>query len=174
MGTENDEESLIRNFHNFRIGKTSVLPIFYFCIKNHSSIKIPFTQLSTGHIVVQIEMEGNTLSMIVDTGSSGTLISSVIAQELKLKTESSEEKAMGASSHEIEVSTVDNITLTYQGKFLITEVMIIVMEMEGINTAIQETDDIVIDGILGADILSRTSAVIDYGASELSLIRTLP
>ncbi len=148
------------------MGKTSVLPIFLVMIQ------IPFTQLQTGHILVQLEIAKLRLSMIVDTGASNTVISTDVAERLGLQTVISHEPAVGAGSAELEVYTTDALSVAYQGQMIYPSFSIMVMNMEAINTALSKVEDVEVQvqGLLGADFLTSTSAVIDYGAEVMRII----
>ncbi len=132
-------------------------------------IKIPLKKLVSGHIIIELIIKDLSLNMIVDTGASGTLLSQSVAITLNLISTESEEKAIGANSMELDIAMLPPMDLYHDKTLILSDAPVLMLDMEGINTALKETDDIDVHGLIGADFLSRTQAIIDYSTETLSL-----
>ena len=86
----------------------------------------------------------------------------------KLNANKAEQQAASASSAEMETRQSENNVLevgTWEGR----ELEIILFDMASVNSALAQLGVKDVDGILGADILKETKAVLDYNRNGLYL-----
>ena len=83
------------------------------------------------------------------------------AQLFELVTEASDHKATGAGNAEIETQLSQNNKLSIDS-FKLKKVNLVLLDLMHINNALTKQNAKPVNGILGADILERGKAVIDY------------
>lgn len=84
------------------------------------------------------------------------------ATTFNLNTEASEIKAAGAGAIDMETLMAKGNSLEIGGKKL-RNVDFVLFDMVHVNDALTQAEEEAVDGILGADLLKRLRAVIDYG-----------
>lgn len=130
--------------------------------------RIPLKRTKTNHFEVFAEINGVEGRFILDTGASGTCIGFDSAALFKLLVEETEVKASGAGARGMEtrISKKNRISLkTWKRK----NVPIILFNMVHVNEALAEFNTIPVNGIIGADILKKGKAIIDYDKKCLYL-----
>ena len=86
----------------------------------------------------------------------------------KLNANKAEQQAASASSTAMETRHSEDNVLeigTWEGR----ELEIILFDMTSVNNALEQLDVNAVDGILGADVLKETKAVLDYNRNGLYL-----
>ena len=86
----------------------------------------------------------------------------------KLNANKAEQQAASASSTEMETRHSEDNVLevgAWEGR----DLEIILFDMTSVNNALEQLDVKAVDGILGADILKATKAVLDYNRNGLYL-----
>jgi hypothetical protein len=105
------------------------------------------------------------LTLFVDTGSSVTLLTTAAAKRLKLKTEKSEQpRELFATPRKVEEAVLKNVGL---GNWEIPRYGVMVADLDGLATK-AELD--VVDGVLGSDLLTFFSAVLDTEKPAMYII----
>lgn len=136
-------------------------------IKNgYTSIKLKMTK--TNHFEIKAIVNGVKGRFILDTGASNSCIGFEGIENFKLKVEESDVKAAGAGATEMEtqLSKKNNVKI---GKWKNKKVSLVLFNLIHVNTALQNHNTKPVDGIIGADILKKADAVIDYKKKYLYL-----
>jgi predicted aspartyl protease len=111
--------------------------------------------------VVVATLNGVNGRFILDTGASSTCVSTELAVHFNLNAKPSEEKASSASANELDTEVAHHNTLKI-GSWSSKRRSVVLFDMQAVNLALQKLDIESVDGIIGADILQSTKAVIDY------------
>lgn len=122
----------------------------------------------TDHFAVEGLLNGVRGRFIVDTGASNTCVGLHRMDHFGLESEISEIKAAGAGAVDMEtlVSAGNALLL---GTWELTELQVVLFDLSHVNQALDSQEEFPVDGILGADILLRGRAVIDYESCLLYL-----
>ena len=135
-------------------------------IKNY--ISIPLSLNITNHFEVLAKINGVSGRFILDTGASNTCIGIDKMEFFNLISEASLVKAAGAGATDMEtlISTKNTIQL---GDWKKKKQEIVLFDLVHVNEALTAHKALPIDGIIGADILKKGKAIIDYDKKKLYL-----
>jgi clan AA aspartic protease (TIGR02281 family) len=122
--------------------------------------KIDLSKNRVGHYQVTIRINGKRGRFIIDTGASGTVIDNESADKFNLNPKVGAAKAGGLGTTNLNVQKSKNNTITI-GKIEINRFHV--------NKSLTAKRASAVDGVIGADILNRKKAIIDYGNSTLYL-----
>jgi len=130
--------------------------------------RIPLQKLKSGHYKFSLKINGVKGTFILDTGASTSCIDTSIANRFQLKTETSDVKAAGAGATGMDTlaSHYNNLTI---GSKQIHNISVVLFDLSHVNLALTQVNEAPIDGILGADLLKKLRAVIDYGRNVFYL-----
>ncbi len=134
--------------------------------KGYHSIKLKKTK--TNHFELKAKINGSKGRFIIDTGASNSCVGIEEALLFDLATEESEHKATGAGNAEIDTQLSQNNKLSIDS-FKLKKVNLILLDLSHINNALIKQKAKPVNGILGADILERGKAIIDYNKKRLYL-----
>ncbi len=131
-------------------------------LKKKKYFKIPLELTETNHFAVTAKINGTKGRFILDTGASNTCVSFDKIEFFKLTSKASEIKAAGAGATNMEtlISTKNRIEI---GKWKKKKLKIVVFDLVHVNEALVSHKAQPVDGIIGADVLIKGEAVIDYG-----------
>ena len=140
-----------------------------------SSFDLQKESTESGMLATKLEREGNYVFMtlnfgkepirlFVDTGATRTAIGTKAADRLKLQVKESAEQAVGAGDKAISIQTAEVEALTV-GKTQFRNVECVVMPLEYL-ASYSKTG---VDGILGADCLAVSGAVLSIADSTIVL-----
>lgn len=133
-------------------------------------VRIKLKKTATNHFEINAKINGIKGKFILDTGASKSCLGTEDIEFFKLKTKASEHKASGAGPSEIDtmISSKNEVAL---GKFKIKKIGLILISLEHINNALIKQEVSPIQGIIGADILHKGKAIIDYNKKYLYLLK---
>lgn len=122
----------------------------------------------TGHFKVNAKINGAKGSFIVDTGASHTVIDEMSSEKFKLKFSGASKTAggLGTSGLQTKRSTGNKIEIN---DFAISRVPLTALSLQHVNDALEKHGSPKIDGVIGADILKKHSAIIDYKGKAIYL-----
>ena len=133
--------------------------------EGYSSVKLIF--LETKHYLIEAKVNGIDGRFILDTGASNSCICTSLEDKFKVISKESKEKASSANS-EMTHTKISKSNIIQIGKWE-DKIKLITFDMSHINTAFSEKKVDPIDGIVGADVLKKSKAVIDYESNKLYL-----
>lgn len=131
-------------------------------------IQVPLVLTETNHFELSAKINGVCGRFILDTGASNTCIGVDKLEFFKMASEESEIKAAGAGAIDMDtlVSAKNHLEI---GKWKTKKQKIVVFDLSHVNQALTNHNALPVDGIIGADILKKTKAVIDYNKKRLYL-----
>ena len=120
------------------------------------------------HFEIKATINGIKGLFILDTGASSSCVGFEAVKTFKLDAEESAIKAAGAGALDMEtqVSKKNRIKIGAWDK---KNVILILFNLTHVNTALINHNSKPVDGIIGADILKKAKAVIDYEKKYLYL-----
>jgi hypothetical protein len=133
--------------------------------EGYSSVKLIF--LKTKHYLIEAKVNGIKGKFILDTGASNSCICTSLENKFKVISKESKEKASSATS-QMKHTKISRSNAIQIGKWE-DKINLISFDMSHINKALGEKQINSIDGIIGADILKKSKAVLDYKTNRLYL-----
>jgi predicted aspartyl protease len=133
--------------------------------EGYSSVKLIF--LETKHYLIEANVNSIKGRFILDTGASNSCICTSLEDKFKVISKESKEKASSANS-EMTLTKISKNNTVQIGKWE-DKINLITFEMNHINSALCEKQINPIDGIVGADILKKSKAILDYETNKLYL-----
>jgi len=124
-------------------------------------VKIKLKKINTNHFEVKARLNGVKGRFILDTGASNSCLDITLADQFKLKVEESETKAAGAGAIGMETKITTNNTVKFKG-WKYKKFSLVLLDLTHVNTALTEHHAKAVHGIIGADILEKGEAIIDY------------
>lgn len=130
------------------------------------SVKFKITK--TQHMFVRAKINGVWGDFILDSGASNTCIDFQWLHYFGLSAVDSKTKASGAGANNLftQVSHANNLQL---GRYKLNNVSFVLLDLSHVNTALTEHRTKNVHGIIGAEVLLMTNAIIDYGSCTLFL-----
>ncbi len=134
--------------------------------RGYSKIKLKFTK--TNHFEIKASINGVSGRFILDTGASGSCVGFEAIERFNLKVKDSEIKAVGAGASDMmtKISKSNDLKI---GKWKKNRVALILFNLSHVNNGLINHNAEPVDGIIGADILKKGKAVIDYEKKYLYL-----
>ncbi len=123
--------------------------------------RIKLTHTKTNHFEVKAILNGIEGSFIVDTGASNSCVGFDAIGKFNLFTQDSDVKAAGAGATDMVTQLSKKNTLQL-GKWSRSRISLVLFDLTHVNTALVAHQAEPVDGIIGADVLKRGKAVIDY------------
>lgn len=130
--------------------------------------KIKLRKISTNHLELDAELNGVKGRFILDTGASNSCVGVDLIEHFKLEAEESETKAAGAGATDMETQQSGNNTLSI-GKWKTKKFDLVLFDLSHVNSALEQHKAEKVHGIIGADVLEKGKAVIDYDKKVLYL-----
>lgn len=137
-------------------------------LKKKGFIPVQMKRTTTDHFEIKAILNGIEGRFIVDTGASNTCVSIDRAERFGLISEASEIKAAGAGAVDMDARISGRNTF-YLGKWKKEKVEIVLFDLSHVNLALTSQESAEVDGVIGADILKKGKAVIDYRKKKLYL-----
>ncbi|WP_179344336.1 retropepsin-like aspartic protease [Winogradskyella ursingii] len=134
--------------------------------KGYSKVKLKFTK--TNHFEIKASINGIKGRFILDTGASNSCVGFEAIERFNLKVKDSEIKAVGAGASDM-LTQISNSNKLKIGKWKKNRVALILFNLIHVNNGLINHDADPVDGIIGADILKKGKAVIDYQKKYLYL-----
>ncbi|MDV7139925.1 retropepsin-like aspartic protease [Maribacter sp. TH_r10] len=133
-------------------------------LKKKNYIQIPLVYTATNHFEVVAKINGVLGRFILDTGASNTCIGLDKTELFNLNSKESKIKAAGAGATNMEtmISTKNSIKI---GKWSKKKLKIVLFDLTHVNEALTTHKALPVDGIIGADVLKKGKAIIDYEKS---------
>ena len=133
--------------------------------EGYSSVKLIF--LETKHYLIEAKVNSIKGRFILDTGASNSCICTSLENKFKVISKESKEKASSATS-QMTYTKISKSNSIQIGKWE-DKINLITFDMNHINNALSEKQIDSIDGIIGADILKKSKAILDYKINKIYL-----
>lgn len=134
--------------------------------KGYSKIKLKFTK--TNHFEIKASINGIKGRFILDTGASNSCVGFEAVERFNLKVKDSEIKAVGAGASDL-LTQISNSNALKVGKWKKNRVPLILFNLSHVNNGLINHNADPVDGIIGADVLKKGKAIIDYEKKYLYL-----
>ena len=131
--------------------------------KGYSSVKLIF--LETKHYLIKAKVNGVNGKFILDTGASNSCICTSLENNFNIISQETIEKASSATN-EISNTKISKNNTIQIGKWE-NKINLITFDMSHINHALNEKKINSVSGIIGADILKKSKAILDYNKNKL-------
>ena len=137
-------------------------------LKNKNYIRVPLVFTATNHFEIVAKINGISGRFILDTGASNTCIGLDKIEFFNLISKESKVKAAGAGATNMEtlISIKNKIEI---GKWRKQKHKIVLFDLTHVNEALTTHKALPVDGVIGADILKKAKAIIDYKKSFVYL-----
>jgi len=134
--------------------------------KGYTKVKLHLTK--TNHFEIKVTLNGVKGLFILDTGASNSCVGFEAVEIFKLKAKDSEIKAAGAGATDMttQISKKNSIKI---GKWKKDKIALILFNLTHVNKALINHNSKPVDGIIGADLLKKAKAIIDYKNKDLYL-----
>jgi len=134
--------------------------------KGYIKVKLKLTK--TNHFEIKATINGVKGLFILDTGASNSCVGFEGVKTFKLTAKDSDVKAAGAGATDMltQLSKKNKLKI---GKWKKDKVALVLFNLTHVNTALLHHNAQPVDGIIGADILKKAKAVIDYEKNNVYL-----
>jgi hypothetical protein len=137
-------------------------------LKKKKYIKIKLKKIATNHLELKAKINGVKGRFILDTGASNSCVGLDMIEYFKLDAQESETKAAGAGATDMETQQSENNHLKI-GDWTTHKCHLVLFNLSHVNTALTQHNANEVHGIIGADILHKGKAFIDYTKNILYL-----
>ena len=133
--------------------------------KGYSSVKLIF--LETKHYLIEAKVNSVSGRFILDTGASNSCVCTSLENNFNIISQETIEKASSATN-EISNTKISKNNRIQIGKWE-NKINLITFNMIYINHALNEKKIDSVSGIIGADVLKKSKAILDYKSNKLYL-----
>jgi len=130
-------------------------------LKGKSYKRIALSYTKTNHFEVKAKLNGIEGNFILDTGASNSCVGFDVIEKFNLSTEESDVKAAGAGATDM-LTRIAKKNIIQINDWSRQRISLILFDLTHVNTALIAHDAEPVDGIIGADILKKGKAIIDY------------
>lgn len=136
-------------------------------------LKIELEETQSQHLICRLELNGVSGRFLLDTGASNCCLDREQIGKFSVLPQGDQLPLTGAGKEKLKATNSQKSVLHFAGK-KIDSLSFILIDMETINSAFVEQNELPIDGIIGADLLHKKKAIIDYHYPCLLLHNTIP
>ncbi|MBO6534087.1 MAG: clan AA aspartic protease [Muricauda sp.] len=130
-------------------------------LKSKDYLKIPLVLTETNHFELVASINGVKGRFILDTGASNTCVGLDKIEFFEMLSEATDIKAAGAGATEME-TLISNKNKIQIGDWKKKKQKVVLFDLTHVNQALVNHNALPVDGIIGADLLNKGKAVIDY------------
>ncbi|MFK7833828.1 MAG: retropepsin-like aspartic protease [Winogradskyella sp.] len=134
--------------------------------RGYSKIKLKFTK--TNHFEIKASINGIKGQFILDTGASNSCVGFEAIKRFNLKVQDSEIKAVGAGASDM-LTQISKSNTIKVGTWQKSCMPLILFSLSHVNKGLIHHNADPVDGIIGADVLKKGKAIIDYEKKYLYL-----
>jgi hypothetical protein len=134
-------------------------------LKNKGYYSVNLIFLKTKHYLIETRINGINGKFILDSGASNSCVCITQENKFKLETKKSKIDASSATS-KISKTNVSKKNSLIIGKWKYT-IDLVTFDMSHINKTLKEKEIEFVDGIIGADVLIKSKAILDYKSNKL-------
>ena len=136
-------------------------------LKNKGYCFVNLIFLKTKHYLIKAKINGINGKFILDSGASNSCV--CITKENKFRLESEKSKIIASSA----TSEMSNTNISKKNSLIIGKwnytIDLVTFDMSHINKTLKEKEIEFVDGIIGADVLIKSKAILDYKSNKLYL-----
>ena len=136
-------------------------------LKSVGYISVTLKLLKTNHYLLKACINGVEGKFILDSGASSSCMCLSLESKFKIDSKKNKIKASSATSNMEDTRLSKNNTIELR-KWRST-INLVSIDMTHINRVLSEKETESVDGIIGADVLKKSKAVIDYESNKLYL-----
>ena len=136
-------------------------------LKESGYVSVKLNFLKTKHYSLKANINGINGKFILDTGASNSCVCTSLENNFNITSKETIEKATSATS-EISNTKISKNNTIQIGKWK-NKINLITFDMCYINQALYEKKIDSVSGIIGADILKKSKAILDYKSNKLYL-----
>lgn len=133
----------------------------YDTLKQKGYIRVKFKISKTQHLLIKGKINGISGTFILDTGASNSCVGFDGIQHFELSASDSDTKAAGAGATGMLTQTSLKNKLK-MGRWASKNFGLVIFDMSHVNEALLQYKAKPVHGIIGADILMKGKAIIDY------------
>jgi len=130
-------------------------------LKSKDYLKIPLVLTETNHFELVASINGVKGRFILDTGASNTCVGMDKIEFFEMLSEATDIKAAGAGAAEME-TLISNKNKIQIGDWKKKKQKVVLFDLTHVNQALVNHNALPVDRIIGADLLNKGKAVIDY------------
>jgi hypothetical protein len=130
-------------------------------LKKEKYTKIKFKITKTQHLLIKAKINGVFGNFILDTGASNSCVGFESIELFLLKAVASKTKASGAGGTGMLTQTASNNQLQL-GLWKSSSFELVIFDLSHVNEALMEYKSKPVQGIIGADVLLKGKAIVDY------------
>ena len=134
-------------------------------LKSIGYISVKLKLLKTNHYLLKACINGVEGKFILDSGASNSCVCLSLENKFKIDSKETKIKASSATSNMEDTRLSKNNTIELR-KWRST-INLVSIDMTHINRVLSEKETESVDGIIGADVLKKSKAVIDYESNKL-------
>jgi len=136
-------------------------------LKSLGYISVRLKLLKTNHYLLKACINGVEGKFILDSGASSSCICLSLENKFKISSKKNKIKASSATSNMEDTRLSKNNTIELR-KWR-SKINLVSIDMTHINRVLNEKVTESVDGIIGADVLKKSKALIDYESNKLYL-----
>jgi len=140
-------------------------------LKKKKYIAIKLKKTATNHLEIKAKINGKKGRFILDTGASNSCVGFDKVTYFNIDAQESDAKAAGAGAVDMETQKSENNILKI-GQWKIKKSHLVLFDLSHVNTALTDHHAKKVHGIIGADVLEKGKAIIDYQKKILYLKKT--
>jgi hypothetical protein len=139
-------------------------------LKKANYKKIKFKITKTQHLLIKAKINGVLGNFILDTGASNSCVGFESVDLFLLEAKKSKTKASGAGATgmQTQISTTNILQL---GNWKDLDFNLVIFDLSHVNEALKQHKSKPVHGIIGADILMKGKAIVDYHNLYLYLLK---
>ena len=136
-------------------------------LKNKEYCSVNLFLLKTKHYLIEAKINGVIGKFILDSGASNSCVCITHENKFKLETKKSKVSASSATSEMSNTNvSKQNLVSIYKWEKTID---LVTFDMRHINNTFKEKEIESVDGIIGADVLKKSNAILDFKSNTLYL-----
>ena len=135
-------------------------------LRDQGYVGIPTRRLRSGHYQAMAQVDGQRLSLIIDSGASTSILDNASAVRLGLSLRRSRTRVsgLGAPAQRALSGRLDDVRL---GALRLDSLPVVVLDLSHVNQSLRDEGIELADGVIGADFLSERGAVFDFTSGVL-------
>ena len=137
-------------------------------LKKKNYVAIPLVLTATDHFEINAKINSIKGRFILDTGASNTCVGMDRIEHFNLVSQESKIKAAGAGATNME-TLISKKNVIDLHSWQLKKLKIVLFDLKHVNEALIAHNAEPVDGIIGADILKKSKAIIDYDNQYLYL-----